>query len=470
MSFNTIPVNVTGASYQSISRPLSSQVTRNFYQELNQDGKEEYTLMSFPGLTSIGSVEGEDRGMHEMAEVLYRVAGTKLYRVSSTGVHTELGSIPGISRAIMADDGINLFIVTNNIVYHWDGSTVSIVTDSNIAGAQSVAFLNNQFLYTKTKFTTVSDVGDGTSASGLNIIGAESDPDNLVRDYVFKQSIYRMGTRSIEVWYNSGVGNPPIARIEGQIFQVGLGAIHSVAQTDNAFYWLGDDGRVYLANGGTVIEVTSTAIAAQIQSYESKDGAIGYTFTMQGQNFYALTFPSENKTWVLNESLQKNGWFEISQGVDGGAYPCTSLQWVYGKNLLADSSTGDLYELDFNNYTLNGDVLQRVRVTAPIDGNALGLRGSRLQMSRIELIMETGVGLITGQGENPQIMIELSMDGGKTFKHGKFARIGRLGETMIRVEYFGMHTFYELCVRLTTSDPVPYYIYNAAIDLRLAGR
>jgi hypothetical protein len=470
MSFTTVPVEITGASYPSISRPLSSQETRNFYQEVNKGGKDQFTLMSFPGLTLFGVGEGKDRGVHEMAEVLYRVADTTLYRVDINGVHTEVGSIPGSGRAIMADDGENLFIVSELKVWVYNGSTVAQVTDVNINGAKSVAFINNTFLYTKDKFTTVSTTGDGTTASGLDIIGAESDPDDLVRDYVFKQSIYRMGERTIEVWYFSGSGRPPIERLEGQIFQVGLAAIHSPAQTDNAMYWLGDDRRVYLANGGTIIEVTNLAIAAEMQTYSKVDDAVGFTFTIQGQNFYAITFPSEGKTWVMNESLQADGWFQLASGTDGSIYPCSSLQWIYGKNILADAITGDLYELDFNNYTLNGEVFQRRRVTGTVDGNTLGVRGSRVQMSRIELIMETGIGLINGQGENPQIMIEISLDGGKTWKHGKFARVGRLGETMIRVEYFGLHTFYEMCMRLTTSDPVPYYIYNGSVDLRLAGR
>lgn len=51
--------------------------------------------------------------------------------------------------------------------------------------------------------------------SGLDAIGAESSPDKLVRDYVFNQTDYRFGVRTLEPWYNSGVGSPPIDRIDG---------------------------------------------------------------------------------------------------------------------------------------------------------------------------------------------------------------------------------------------------------------
>jgi hypothetical protein len=91
-------------------------------------------------------------------------------------------------------------------------------------------------------------------------------------------------------------------------------------------------------------------------------------------------------------------------------------------------------------------------------------------MSRFELILETGTGLISGQGENPRIMIEASYDGGRSFGAGTWMRVGRLGETQVRAEWFNMRSFYDLIIRLTTSDPVTYSIFSGAIDIRLAGR
>ena len=84
--------------------------------------------------------------------------------------------------------------------------------------------------------------------------------------------------------------------------------------------------------------------------------------------------------------------------------------------------------------------------------------------------MEMGTGLITGQGEDPKIMIEASYDGGKSWDTGTWMRVGRLGETNIRAEWFNMKSFYDLIIRITTSDPVAYNIYSGAIDLKLAGR
>ena len=318
--------------------------------------------------------------------------------------------------------------------------------------------------------TVFSDVGDGSSATSLNAIGAESNPDDLVRDYTFSQVLYRFGKRSCEPWYNSGVGTPPFDRLEGQIINIGLQATHSVANTRDFVYWLGSDNQVYAARGGQERVVSTAAISGEIQSYIETTDAFGEVFTMDDLIVYVLTFPTANKTWALIEKLGVNGWFELSEGVDGGRYNAGSILEVYNKIFIGDRSNGNLNYLSFDAYDQAGEAWQRRRVMGSINGDKLGQKGHRVQMSRMEFILETGVGLITGQGEDPKIMIEASYDGGKSWTTGTWMKIGRLGQTNILAEWYSMKSFYDMIVRLTTSDPVAFNIYSAAIDIRLAGK
>jgi hypothetical protein len=471
MAFQTIPVNIAGPSYQDRSRPLSSQETRNFYHEVVPSGKSQFVIKSFPGQTVFGSATaGADRNGTNMAEVEFRVVGETLYEVSSTGAHTAKGTVPGSARCIFANDGVNLFIVTGTRVFWYDGSTVVQVTDPDIDGSKAVTIINNQFVYTKDTLYIVSDVGDGSTASGLNAAGAEVSPDNLVRAYAFDQVVLLFGERTVQTIYNSGVGSPPFDNVEGQLISVGCAAIHSVANTKDAVYWLGSDRSVYRQRAGAEQKISSHAIANAIENYDKVDDAFAYTFVFQGQEFYALRFPTEGVTWCVNEELGTDGWFQLSAGTDGGDYNISSLVNAYGKNLIGDDSTGDLYELDIDSFDNNGAVYQRRRVLASINGQSIGNPGKRVQMSRFEFIMETGVGLITGQGEDPKIMLEYSTDGGKSWREGTWMRIGRLGETNIRAEWWSMISFYDLMIRITTSDPVDYSLYSGAIDVRLAGR
>tara|TARA_R110000803_G_scaffold53926_2_gene110493 strand:- start:283 stop:1713 length:1431 start_codon:yes stop_codon:yes gene_type:complete len=476
MTFQTIPMSVTGPSYQSRSRPLSSQKTQNWYQQFNEQGKDSFVLLPFPGLKVLGGSAGKDRGFHRMAEILYQVKGIYLYKIDKYGHHTLLGNIPGEGRAIIKDDGINMFIVADLKVWRYstDTNAVTQVTDLNITGAKSVDFFNNQFIYTFDRFSTVSNVGNGAVASGLNIIGEETLPDNLVRDFVFDEVIYRCGVRSIVGWYNSGVGSPPIEKLQGRMFNVGLVAINSIAKTDEAFYWLGDDYAIYRASSGTHKRISTDAISHELQRYDDVSDAIGSTFTLEGQNFYMLTFPTGNKTFIVNESLGEQGWFELSSGVsnplDSKIYQGTSVVSAYGKNTVADVDNGKVYTLDLDTFTNNGEPLQRVRVTQSVNGDLVNSKGKRLQMSCVKFIMESGVGLIDGQGDNPRIMVEYSDNGGNTWRGGSWPKVGRLGEFTLQVEWFNLGSFYDRIFRLSTSDPVNYSIYSATIDLRLAGK
>lgn len=473
MSFTTVPINITGPSYQSRSKPLSSQQTKNWYQQLTNSGKEQFVLLPFPGLKFSSTKKGADRGFYRMAEVLYQVKGTVLYEIAYNGTHTARGTIQGTKRCVMAGDGVNLFIVVPNQKvwqYSTDTNSVTQVTDINITGAQSVDFINNQFLYTFPEWTVVSNVGNGAEASGLNIIAEETLPDKMVRDFVFEEVIYRCGVRSIVGWYNSGVGSPPIEKLQGRIFNIGLAALHSIAKTDEAFYWLGDDNVVYRAQGGAKERISTDAISNTISGFSDTSDAIGYTYTMQGQNFYTLTFPAANKTFTINESLGKDGWFELSSGTNGDRWQASSVINAYGENFAADEINGNIYKLNLDSYTNNGEPIQRARVTTSINGDLLGAKGKRTQMSRLELIMETGVGLINGQGDNPRIMIEASYDGGRSWSHGTWARTGRMGEFVIKVEWFSLKTFLDMIVRVSTTDPVNYSIYSGTIDIRLAGK
>ena len=117
-------------------------------------------------------------------------------------------------------------------------------------------------------------------------------PDDMVRDYVFENIIYRAGVRSIVAWWNNPALTPPIERLEGRIFNVGLAAINSIAKTDQAFYWLGDDFVIYRASGGVEERISTDAISNELQKYSRVDDAIANTFTFQGQNFYQITFPT----------------------------------------------------------------------------------------------------------------------------------------------------------------------------------
>lgn len=467
----TVELNLTGGTYKHKSLPLSAQVTRNFYPQLidNPKARSQYILTSYPGKKFFGAQSGgTDRGMFVHKGTLYKVTGEKLYSVASDGTHTELGDITGTERCVFAGIGDNVVIVSNGSAWQYNGSSVSVISDGDLETPNACAHLNNQVIYDGDggRFA-VSDVGDATSIDPLNYATAESNADDIVRPYTFKQVLYLFGEDSIERWWNSGQGNPPFDRFQGGITQVGLAALHSVANDDDNIYFLANDNQVYSIRGSSssVIEpLLPEPMVREFGTYGRVSDAIGYCLNLNGQWIYVLTFPFSDKTWALPIGGE---WFELSSGANGGRDIGNSYVYFNRKHLLADHRNGNIYELDDNTYTDNSEEIIRVRHTGPIHGGLFDAPGKRIEMSRFELIMETGIGTLEGQGQDPVVMLSFSDDGGRTFSSEMWATVGRLGQFMWKVEWFALGSFENRIISIETSDPNHYAIYSAAADIEV---
>lgn len=463
-----VPINLTGGTYRHRSLPVSAQTTRNFWPQKQdvESAKSPYILAGFPGLKLFGtSAAGPDRGMLEHKGQLYKVSGTSLYQVTSGGTHTLLGAIAGSSRCSMQGMGDNVVVVGSGRVYVWDGATLTEATDPDLETPNFCAHLNNQMIYDGDGGRwCVSDVGDPATINALNYATAEASADDLLRPYVFDNTLYLFGEKSIEQWFNSGEGHPPFERIQGMTHDVGLGAAHSVANDESGVYFLGHDSQAYAVSGKALKAISSSAMTSVFSSYSRISDAIGWTARLDGHPMYFLTFPSADKTWAYAIG---GDWFEWSYGSSGGRALANSCAFAFRKNLVADWRNGNIYELDPETFTDNGDAIVRVRDTAPIHGGLVDRPGRSLEMNRFELIMETGVGLTSGQGEEPRVMLSVSDDGGRSFSTEMWGTAGRKGAFQWKVEWFALGRFEERVVRIRMSDPVRCVICHAAADVEV---
>ena len=468
--FQTIPFNIVGGTHESRSRPVSVQSTTNMYLQLNEYSDQKTSLQSWYGQKLVSEVaETNERGVHIMNEIMYRVVSDSLYSVDNVGKHTKLGVITGNSRVIIDDDGDNLVIVSDKVyVYTASAEELKINDNANLTNVLSVTFINSQFIYTTPNLSFMSQPNLPFKVSGLDGIGAESSPDKLVRDYAFNQTIYRFGVRTTEPWYNSGTGQPPIERLEGQQFSVGVGAIHSLAHTDKALYWLGDDKAIYRVSGNQYDRISDDSLSNSIESMTKINDALGYTVTLQGQDFYIITFPSENVTYMINEKLGKQGWSKLSSGNYDNAYSATNSIQAYNKTYVVNG--GKLLTLERDTYTQDTDIALRKRTSSQFKAKDFNLNSDSMVMSRLTLDVEQGIGLISGQGETPRLMVEVSIDSGRSFPHVSWMELGKLGENTLRTEVDLMARGQSFIFRLSMSDPVPLTIKGAYLKVKGAKR
>ena len=318
----------------------------------------------------------------------------------------------------------------------------------------------------------ITSLLDGTSVDPLDFASAEGSPDGVVGIIVDHREVWVLGTNSVEVWYDSGAADFPLSRIQGAFNELGCVAAYSIAKMDNGLFWLGQDARgqgiVYRANGYTGQRISTHAIEWQIQQYGTISDAIGYTYQQDGHSFYVLIFPTAGKTWVYDASTQV--WHERAGFSNGSFVRHRSNCQVFFNNevIVGDYENANIYAFDLDVYADNGAIqkwLRSWRALPPGQNTFVRTAHHDLQID-----LESGVGLNSGQGSNPQVMLRWSDDGGHTWSNEHWNDIGKIGQYYRRVNFRRLGMTQKLRDRvyeLSGTDPVKMVITGA--ELKLSG-
>jgi hypothetical protein len=111
-------------------------------------------------------------------------------------------------------------------------------------------------------------------------------------------------------------------------------------------------------------------------------------------------------------------------------------------------------------YDLDARYIRRLR-RAPHVAN----ENVRIFYRKFELDLERGVGLVTGQGSDPEVMVRLSRDGGHTWGEPLRMSAGRMGEYTTRVIARRLGQARDTVFEVTVSDPVAWSLVQAWLDL-----
>jgi hypothetical protein len=92
----------------------------------------------------------------------------------------------------------------------------------------------------------------------------------------------------------------------------------------------------------------------------------------------------------------------------------------------------------------------------------------RTAQHALQLECETGVGLVLGQGNDPQVMLRFSDDGGHTWSNEKWAGMGKMGNYGFRAFWrrLGMtNKLRDRVYEVSGTDPVKIAIMGAELAL-----
>ena len=465
---------ILGATYVTRSvNAADARMVNMFPEVIPEGGKEPGFLMRAPGLRKLTEVgAGPIRGLWQLGGYLYVVSGNTLYKVSSTYTATALGTIANTGPVSMADNGTQIFIAANPQGYIYNTSTLVFaqITDPDFPGAVNVGYLDGYFVFNEPnsqKFW-VTQLLDGTSVDPLDFASAEGSPDGVVGLIVDHREIWLLGTNSVEVWYNAGLLDFPLQRIQGAFNEIGCVAPYSIAKMDNGIFWLGQDARgqgiVYRANGYTGQRISTHAVEWQIQQYGNLSDAIAYTYQQDGHSFYVLIFPSANTTWVYDVATQ--AWHERAGFANGEFTRHRSNCQVFFNNeiIVGDYENANIYAFDLDDYSDNGSIQKWLRSWRALPTGQNNLK--RTAQHGMQLDCETGVGLNDGQGSDPQVMLRWSDDGGHTWSNEHWTSIGKIGQYGKRALWrrLGMtQKIRDRVYEISMTDPVKIAIMGAEL-------
>lgn len=471
---------ILGSAYTARSVNAADNRMVNLYPEIVPEaGKQPAFLQRCPGLSLRVTVgNGPIRGLWQHGAFLYVVSGSGFYRVSSTWTVTYKGFVEGSGPVSMADNGTQIFIAAspNSYIYNTSTEVFAPIIDPDFPGASVVDYLDGYFVFIEpdSQRVWVTALLDGASIDPLDFASAEGDPDNIVSMIVDHREVWLFGNNSTEVWYNAGLSDFPLVRIQGAFNELGCAARYSVAKMNNQIYWLGKDfrgqGIVYVANGYQGQRISTHAIEWQIQQYGTMSDAVGFTYQQDGHSFYVLTFPSAGKTWVYDAST--GAWHERA-GWTNGAWTRhrVETQTFYNSEVLVgDYENGNVYAYDLDVYTDNGQTQRWLRSWRALPTGENTLR--RTAQHALQLDCETGVGLVLGQGSDPEVMLRWSDDGGHTWSNEHWRSMGKIGEFGYRTIWRRLGMTMKIRDRVyevSGTDPVKIAIMGAELQVSGTG-
>jgi len=460
-----------GGSYQGRSKNINSQRCINWFPTADKEGgKREVSLLNTPGLTEYHdfSVAAPVRALRVMGDNLYAVVGATLYELTPAKAQDgkgELSSSEG--QVFMADNGNQIVMADRLRGYLYEGGGEDFVKNiadvsSGFPGASSVTFQDGYFIASRpdTAQFWISSLNDGTSWSATDYATAEGKPDSLKSAFSFNHDLWLHGDKTTEVWYNSGNADFPFSRMGKGVLEVGIGAAASIAQSDEALFWFDDTRQARMAVGYNSRVISPPQLNYQFSTYVKVDDAAGYVFTIEGYTFYVLTFPTADKTWMYCQDT--NFWNEWSSYPKSGRHRSNCYAYFDGKHIVGDFENGKLYELDLDVYADDGNDIIRTRTTSSINQDR-----KRLFFYSLEVEFESGVGLQSGQGSDPQAMLQWSNDGGHTWSNEVWADIGKVGRYKNRAIWRRLGSGRDYIFQLRVSDPVKAVVIGANAEVEL---
>ena len=445
------------------------------------------------------------------AENCFVVFGSRVFRIDYSGEVTEIGQVSGgTTRISFAETGgLRPFLLIADGFNLWaydllEGGTLQQVTLPQrvtgeggqikpshvccIAGSVCINDVGSGFVYysvpyplnsaTRKVFSTTGGQVNYDPNNPLKVLevdvdaleymfldsygvqqyfNAETSADAIVALAAVGASLYLFGGKTIEIWQR-GAGEYQTWQRQSYTVNAsnGLHAPGSVAVCGSTLYYLGSGESfakgILSVTGQTYKKLSEDWLDDKLLQ-ETGDSAYGFAYAQGDHNFYVLQLSNLRETWVYDTNSQS--WHQrVSRILDTGVetrWRPSAISWFKGQfwaftdDGCADKFSDEYWYEDYGNHEDRLPMIRHRQGAVIVD--------EERPFVFTELSVECNVGCWSDYKLQPDLLLNVSKDGGNTFGHTRSARMGRTGDYSHRVRFHCLG-YNRLCVlRLTYSHP-----------------
>lgn len=467
--------NFIGPAYRARSESAAADTLKNLYLEMTEIAEETKSGFFYgtPGLKSLLSTSGSGcRGTWSQDGLTIAVIGGTVYQVDFLALTaTSLGTMPNdgarCSFASNGRGGEQLGICGGGVLKVLDLVTMTLSGSVSLPLSNLpvvLKFIDGYGLLLEADTATVwfSNLEDLTTWDALDFFARSHSSDNLVGMEVVRNRLWTFGSDYTEVYYDTGDADNPFQPYPGSLMHEGAVYWAAIVGVGDAVYWLGQNrtgtNRVLRGVDYSPVVISSPAISFALAAL-SRDMAAAEAdaYEQEGHDFVCWSIGDETWCYDIRESAltgeacwhQRTNWDE-THGTEH-RWRARGICAAGSVILCGDYLSGDLYTLDLDTFEDNGNTIVRER-TAPY----LSTENQWLFLDQIEMGLQSGVGLSSGQGSDPELLLSVSGNGGASFNPPIAGTMGAIGEALNRAMWvmLGRVRADRLVIRIRQSDPV----------------
>jgi len=408
---------------------------RNMVPVPKQQGVSEGYLRPAEGIVEFGQGPGIDRGGVNWNDTCYRVMGSKLVSIDSSGGVTILGEVGDGNEVTLDYSFDRLAISSNGRLFYYSDKKLTQVADQDLGVVVDFVWVDGYFMTTDGTSLIVTELNDPYSVNPLKYGSSEADPDPIKGLVKLRNEVYALNRYTIEVFQNVGGDFFPFERIEGAQMQRGSVGTHAAAMFMEAIAFVGG-GRneapaVWIGSNGSTVKLSTREIDQILGEYTEAQLATTVAEVRVVNGHQALYLHLPDKTLVYDGSasqiVNEPVWYTLTSSLVGdGTYRARNFVYCYNKWLCGDPTTSKHGHLVNDVSSHYGEVNGWDFGTVIVYNEGRGAL-----FHELELVCLTGRAAL---GADPTIWTQYSVDG-EVWSQERARSAGTVGQTTKRITW-----------------------------------